>query len=180
MCKAASNWDLRKIPAGFPYFRRLIQGPPKHAEDAFSQRHPRMEEGHRAKIFAPFAALKGYEEALRAKEKIVVPKVELSDDALEFLDYQLKQLKVGDYVLINDGKIKVQVIEKTAGSVKTKVIVAINLFSFFISSLHDSTAGFTLLYLLLKNYIHLNASQHLQKLTFRTVYGACKVPALSP
>lgn len=35
----------------------------------------------------------------------------------------LDALKVGDYVLINDGKIKVQVIEKTSGSVKTKVIV---------------------------------------------------------
>ena len=35
----------------------------------------------------------------------------------------LDALKVGDYVLINDGKIKVQVIEKTSGAVKTKVIV---------------------------------------------------------
>ena len=35
----------------------------------------------------------------------------------------LDALKVGDYVLINDGKMKVQVIEKNAGSVKTKVIV---------------------------------------------------------
>ncbi len=57
-----------------------------------------MGRADRASQFMPFAALKGYEEALRAKEKIVVPKVELSDDALEFLDYQLKQLKVGDYV----------------------------------------------------------------------------------
>ncbi|MDE6223889.1 MAG: pyruvate kinase [Alphaproteobacteria bacterium] len=35
----------------------------------------------------------------------------------------LDALKVGDYVLINDGKMKVQVIEKNTGSVKTKVIV---------------------------------------------------------
>ena len=45
-----------------------------------------MGRADRASQFMPFAALKGYEEALRAKEKIVVPKVELSDDALEFLD----------------------------------------------------------------------------------------------
>ena len=31
----------------------------------------------RAKQFMPFSALKGLDEALRAKEKIVVPKVEL-------------------------------------------------------------------------------------------------------
>ena len=35
----------------------------------------------------------------------------------------LDALKVGDYVLINDGKMKVQVIEKSANAVKTKVIV---------------------------------------------------------
>ena len=35
----------------------------------------------------------------------------------------LDALKVGDYVLINDGKIKVQVVEKSANAVKTKVIV---------------------------------------------------------
>ena len=35
----------------------------------------------------------------------------------------LDALKVGDFVLINDGKIKVQVIEKSANAVKTKVIV---------------------------------------------------------
>ncbi len=35
----------------------------------------------------------------------------------------LNALKVGDFILINDGKIKVQVIEKDNDSVKTKVIV---------------------------------------------------------
>lgn len=30
-------------------------------------RHPRMDMGERAKIFSPFAALKGYEEAIEAK-----------------------------------------------------------------------------------------------------------------
>lgn len=55
-------------------------------------KHPRMSNADRAKIFAPFAALKGYEEALALKEHIVVPKVELSDDAKENLDRQLQIL----------------------------------------------------------------------------------------
>ena len=40
----------------------------------------------RAKQFAPFAALKGFEEALRKKEKIVVPKAELSVDKQEIMN----------------------------------------------------------------------------------------------
>ena len=35
---------------------------PVHEGDAFSQRHPRMPLEERAKIFLPFAALKGFEE----------------------------------------------------------------------------------------------------------------------
>lgn len=34
----------------------------------------------RAKIFAPFDALKGFREALRAKERVIVPKRELAED----------------------------------------------------------------------------------------------------
>lgn len=49
-------------------------------------RHPRMTNADRAKIFAPFAALKGYEEAIAAKQRIVVPKIELSEEAKEELD----------------------------------------------------------------------------------------------
>ena len=32
-------------------------------------KHPRMANAERAKIFAPFAALKGYEEAIAAKQR---------------------------------------------------------------------------------------------------------------
>ena len=39
----------------------------------------------RAKIFAPFDALKGFKEALAAQEVIIVPKVELSEDQKEVL-----------------------------------------------------------------------------------------------
>ena len=40
----------------------------------------KMDRAQRAKQFAPFAALKGFEEALREKERIIVPKVELYEE----------------------------------------------------------------------------------------------------
>ncbi len=52
----------------------------------------------RAKQFAPFAALKGFEEALRKKEKIVVPKAELSVDKQEIMNLTLQQIEKGDIV----------------------------------------------------------------------------------
>lgn len=56
-------------------------------------RHPRMLIEDRAKIFAPFAALKGYEEAIAAKQKIVVPRIELSEESKEYLDIQLGKIE---------------------------------------------------------------------------------------
>ena len=38
--------------------------------------HPKMSPAERAKQFMPFAALKGYEEALRAKEREIESKAE--------------------------------------------------------------------------------------------------------
>ena len=55
---------------------------------------------NRAKQFVPFAALKGYEEALRAKEKIVVEKRELSEEKAMELDYELRQVKKNDIVKV--------------------------------------------------------------------------------
>lgn len=49
----------------------------------------------RAKQFMPFAALKGLPEALAAKEKIVVPKIELSPEMAEELDMKMHLLKRG-------------------------------------------------------------------------------------
>lgn len=55
---------------------------------------------NRAKQFVPFAAVKGYEEALRAKEKIVVEKIELSEERKEELDFILQQIKKNDIITI--------------------------------------------------------------------------------
>ena len=46
---------------------------PVHNGDDFEARHPKMNRKNRAKIFAPFAALKGYEEAIDETGKIHVP-----------------------------------------------------------------------------------------------------------
>lgn len=54
----------------------------------------------RAKIFAPFSALNGLEDALRSKEKIHVPKVTLTESALEELDWKLKNARVGKIVSV--------------------------------------------------------------------------------
>ncbi len=61
--------------------------------DSDADRHSRMPLQDRAKIFAPFAALKGYNEAILAKQKIVVPKMELSEESKEYLDLQLGKVK---------------------------------------------------------------------------------------
>lgn len=49
----------------------------------------------RAKQFMPFAALKGLPDALAAKEKITVPKVELSEEMAEELDRKMHGLAKG-------------------------------------------------------------------------------------
>ena len=54
----------------------------------------------RAKQFMPFAALKGYEEALRAKEVIIVDKITLSPEKAEELDYKMHNVERGSIVSI--------------------------------------------------------------------------------
>ena len=65
-----------------------------------SARRTKMSPADRAKQFMPFAALKGYEEALRRKEKIVVEKVELSEEMKEELDRQFKQVSHNDIITV--------------------------------------------------------------------------------
>lgn len=61
---------------------------------------PKMTKEERAKQFMPFAALKGYTEALRQKEKIVVPKMELSEEYKEMLDWKLRQVQKNDMITV--------------------------------------------------------------------------------
>ena len=55
----------------------------------------KMPISERAKQFMPFAALKGLPEALREKERITVPRRELTEDMAQELNCQLSKLRKG-------------------------------------------------------------------------------------
>lgn len=52
----------------------------------------------RAKIFAPFDALKGFREALAGKERITVPRPELSEETRDELDRRIRQIRRNDMI----------------------------------------------------------------------------------
>ena len=54
-----------------------------------------MNRQDRAKQFMPFAALKGYEEALRKRENSPQTRILLGEDGAEELDRKLRSLSVG-------------------------------------------------------------------------------------
>ena len=62
--------------------------------------HPRMRREERAKLFAPFAALSGHDQAVHDREKVLVPRVLMTDYALEELDRKLQALQKGDAVTV--------------------------------------------------------------------------------
>lgn len=55
-------------------------------------------ENNRARIFMPFDALKGFREALKSRERITVPRNELSDEQTGELNRLLTQLKPGEMI----------------------------------------------------------------------------------
>lgn len=57
-----------------------------------------MTNTERAKQFMPFAALKGFEEALKEAEFVPEEKILLGEDAQEELDQILRELAIGDNV----------------------------------------------------------------------------------
>ena len=59
-----------------------------------------MSVSDRAKQFAPFAALKGLDTALRAKERIVVPRKELSEEMLAELNEKMLSVKKGELISV--------------------------------------------------------------------------------
>ena len=62
--------DKDHIPADFRYMHVLEKGKPEHEKtDPLRIRHPVMPVAKRAKIFAPFDALRGFNEAIKEKEK---------------------------------------------------------------------------------------------------------------
>ena len=65
---------------------------PVHDGDVFSRRHPKMTQLNRAKIFAPFAALTGFDSAVRAKEIQYVPRHILDPEETYALNEKLNEL----------------------------------------------------------------------------------------
>lgn len=59
-----------------------------------------MSNNNRAKIFMPFDALKGFKEAIKEKERIVVEKKEMTEDLYEELNLEFKKIKKGSIVKV--------------------------------------------------------------------------------
>lgn len=60
----------------------------------------KMSRSDRAKQFMPFAALRGYDNVVKEKERIVCEKKELTDEQIENLNNIVSVLKKGDVVKI--------------------------------------------------------------------------------
>lgn len=81
------------MPADFSYRTVFELGRPQHRKfDDFWLRHPTMDPGHRAKIFSPFDALKGFSEAVESKEVRYETKLELSQQRIERIEETLGRL----------------------------------------------------------------------------------------
>ena len=61
---------------------------------------PMMSRGDRAKIFAPFAALRGFEESAHAREKTLTLRPSVAEDRAEQLDRRIRALRRGDAVTL--------------------------------------------------------------------------------
>ena len=59
-----------------------------------------MTNGERAKIFAPYAALKGFGDYIYEQELEIAERVVLSEDAQEELNWRLQQFQIGDTVTV--------------------------------------------------------------------------------
>jgi non-homologous end joining protein Ku len=96
----------------------------------------KMTNKERAKIFAPFDALKGFKEALKEEEVIKIPKATLSEDQEIIINNTLNNLEKGmmvevihysnenEYYLKNIGIFtKIDLINKSIFIVKNRILV---------------------------------------------------------
>jgi len=78
------------MPADFPHLAILLQGRPRHeALSEFRRKHPRMPCSRRAKLFAPFDALAGFDERIANKEVLYVERRILTDSEQEELNEKI-------------------------------------------------------------------------------------------
>ena len=82
-----------EMPPDFKYREVVLKGKPRHDRyDRFSIRHPTMPPGRRAKLFAPFAALRGFDAALWSKDVRYEEKAEFSKEDISELERRLEIL----------------------------------------------------------------------------------------
>ena len=80
-------------PPHFRYKDVLARGKPTHKKsDTFSIKHPSMDLEKRAKIFSPFDALKGFNEAIASKDIIYEDRRVLSDEDIRHLNHAIGML----------------------------------------------------------------------------------------
>lgn len=65
-----------------------------------SKPRAKMSAADRAKQFLPFAALKDLPEALARKERVVVPKIVLSEDMAEELNRKMQMIEPGKMISV--------------------------------------------------------------------------------
>lgn len=81
------------MPASFSHRALFFAGRPRHQKyDDFWCKHPPMNRMHRAKIFAPFDALAGFDACIQAKQVLYERKRILSEGEMEELNETLSQL----------------------------------------------------------------------------------------
>ena len=82
------------MPADFRYREVFSQGRPRHRQgDSFALKHPVMDRGNRAKIFSPFDALRGFSDAVAAKDVQYVSRPELTEEEQLEIGRRLAVLK---------------------------------------------------------------------------------------
>lgn len=81
------------MPVNFRYREVFLRGKPRHDRcDPFRIRHPSMDRRKRAKIFAPFDALRGFSEAVASKDVLYEDRAALSSEDLDELNRRLEIL----------------------------------------------------------------------------------------
>ena len=86
------------MPENFRYRDVFLKGKPRHdGYDPFRTSHPEMSRGRRAKIFAPFDALRGFDEAVSAKTVLYQRKKTLNPEDSAELSRRLRILQEKTY-----------------------------------------------------------------------------------
>ncbi len=82
------------MPSAFKYKDVFRKGFPEHeACDWFRRKHPPMPAARWAKIYAPFDALKGFDEEISSKEVIYTDRIQLDNSRREELGRRLSLLR---------------------------------------------------------------------------------------